>query len=194
MLRTPQNNPASYRFIHPSSGDLLWGFLGFHQISSLSIAAQQIPPAWDIISFLKGDDSTWQWPHGTTKKSSRLKIPTKHHWRLAVWVKIHIYPISISIWNRVFVQRCNWRISQQLGWIRHQLAGRIIPTGWLQGRCLLSTGHVLVDKQMVGGSDQWLAYSDPIDMPGIPHPVFPPIGDYPGSKQLKPWKSMKSQV
>lgn len=45
-------------------------------------------------------------------------------------------------------------------------------TGWLQGRCLLSTGHVLVDKQMVGGSDQWLAYSDPIDMPGIPHAFF----------------------
>lgn len=111
--------------------------------------------------------------------------PKSHRGWLAVCLKsIHIYPISISIWNRVLVQRCNWRISQQLGWIRHQLAGRIIPTGWLQGRCLLSTGHVLVDKEMVGGSDQWLAYNDPIDMPGIPHAVFfRQSDDYPGSKR-----------
>lgn len=43
--------------------------------------------------------------------------PKSHRGWLAVCLKsIHIYPISISIWNRVFVQRCNWRISQQ--WLK----------------------------------------------------------------------------
>lgn len=105
------------------------------------------------------------WDH---QKSLRLKTPTKHHWRLAVWVK------SISIPYLSQFEIGSWYKGATGGFLNNWDESAISLQGesFQQGRCLLSTGHVLVDKQMVGGSDQWLAYSDPIDMPGIPHAVF----------------------